>query len=698
MKLKMRLITRMLVFFLLPAMAGLTIMSCVDFYLSRQAITSQIEEELTLVTDGQVEALTNVVSMLKSVTTNLADAKRITDTLSAIDRLGGFNPKDVPASLVPLQKLAQQTLDTVANHFPRVSGAGLVDVHGRVIAHTQQAFIGSSVADRAYFKQALQGKTGFENVQSRASKSLATIVSRPVLENKKVVGVVYISVDLPKLAQSTVYHVKIAQTGQAFVYDSEGVLLMHPNADYIGDKDGDLPWVQQILASPQGLLNYVWKGMAKMAAFKRVPETDWTVVVGVERDDVTAPITRIFRLSAMLGISISAIVGLIIFVVARNISNTLRASAAIVTTVAEGNFTLSDADAAKLEADSQRGDAIAHLALGIRGMISNLERLFKESTQKTASAEEASRIAAAATHQAEKAQNAAENAKRDGMLAAAHQLEEVVAHISTTADTLMHLITASGQGTERQSLRISETAVAMEEMNSTVVEVSRSASETSSLTTSTRAKAQQGALLVENSIKNIHQIQEDSLLLKDDMTALGQSAQNISQIMSVISDIADQTNLLALNAAIEAARAGDAGRGFAVVADEVRKLAEKTMHSTSDVGNAIRAIQESSSKSITQVEAAVVNIERTTEQSLTSGTALGEIVNMMEVTADQVRAIAAASEQQSATSEEINQSISQIDTIAQETALAMRQATTAVNDMVQQTAALNRLIEELKHG
>ena len=61
------------------------------------------------------------------------------------------------------------------------------------------------------------------------------------------------------------------------------------------------------------------------------------------------------------------------------------------------------------------------------------------------------------------------------------------------------------------------------------------------------------------------------------MTRLGQQADSIGHILSVISDIADQTNLLALNAAIEAARAGDAGRGFAVVADEVRKLAEKTM-------------------------------------------------------------------------------------------------------------------------
>ena len=167
--------------------------------------------------------------------------------------------------------------------------------------------------------------------------------------------------------------------------------------------------------------------------------------------------------------------------------------------------------------------------------------------------------------------------------------------------------------------------------------------------------------------------------------------------MGVISDIADQTNLLALNAAIEAARAGEAGRGFAVVADEVRKLAEKTMVSTTDVGNAIKAIQESATQSMSQVDSAVQNIEIATTLASQSGLALDEIVHMVDATADQVRAIATASEQQSASTEEINQSISEINHIATETARAMDEASQAVSDLAKQAQSLASLIHEMKN-
>ena len=166
--------------------------------------------------------------------------------------------------------------------------------------------------------------------------------------------------------------------------------------------------------------------------------------------------------------------------------------------------------------------------------------------------------------------------------------------------------------------------------------------------------------------------------------------------MGVISDIADQTNLLALNAAIEAARAGEAGRGFAVVADEVRKLAEKTAHATTEVRTAIGGIQSGTNTAAAQMDTAVERVTLATGLAQRSGEALAEIVDMVESAGDQVRSIATAAEQQSATSEEINRAVSSISVIASETDNAMAQSTEAVGALVAQTKKLEQLIAALR--
>jgi len=182
------------------------------------------------------------------------------------------------------------------------------------------------------------------------------------------------------------------------------------------------------------------------------------------------------------------------------------------------------------------------------------------------------------------------------------------------------------------------------------------------------------------------------------MTTLGAQAQGIGHIMNVISDIADQTNLLALNAAIEAARAGEAGRGFAVVADEVRKLAEKTMTATKEVGDAIKQIQQGTQKNIGNVDRTVKTIEEATRLAKTSGDALGEIVDFVDRSTDQVRSIATASEQQSSASEEINRSVEEVNRIAAETSDALRQSAQAVGELAQQAQELSTMIEDMQGG
>jgi len=244
--------------------------------------------------------------------------------------------------------------------------------------------------------------------------------------------------------------------------------------------------------------------------------------------------------------------------------------------------------------------------------------------------------------------------------------------------------------------RTTGVATAMEEMNSTVLEVAHNAGNAADGSGQAKIKAHEGNESMKMLSKNLGDVKEKVVSLGKMMDGLSVSARDIDQIINVINDIADQTNLLALNAAIEAARAGDAGRGFAVVADEVRKLAEKTMTATKEVGDAIGAIQQGTRANVEGVDKSVTLITEATTLADESGQALKEIVNLVDAASDQVRSIATASEEQSAASEEISHSIEQVSSIANETSQAMNEAAKAVDELARQAQMLNTLIRQLR--
>jgi methyl-accepting chemotaxis protein len=284
------------------------------------------------------------------------------------------------------------------------------------------------------------------------------------------------------------------------------------------------------------------------------------------------------------------------------------------------------------------------------------------------------------------------------MTRTARDAGDIAAGVSEAATELLRQVREAEDGARRQNERTMVTAASMQQMSATTGDVAKNAGAAAQGADAARAKALEGDTAVGRVIASIEQVRERTRTLDADMHELGQRAGNIGHVITVIEDIADQTNLLALNAAIEAARAGDAGRGFAVVADEVRKLAEKTMSATREVTAAVDGIQKGTAESARATREAFAAVGESTDLARHSGQALREIVALIEGTARQVQAIAAASEEQAASGEEISRAVEDVSAIARDTLEEMADSARIISGLEEQARRLHELVRRIQEA
>ncbi|WP_291328009.1 methyl-accepting chemotaxis protein [Desulfovibrio sp. UCD-KL4C] len=505
-------------------------------------------------------------------------------------------------------------------------------------------------------------------------------------------------------------------SGYFFVYKGTVNMAMPPNKslqgkDLAGLKDQNGLFLIQELAkaahSGGGFVTYYYEKpgagvQPKISYAQMIPGTDMWIGTGVYLDNIDIAKARIggnmndsansITMKILVGSSavfLILILPLSLYLI-KTIVTPLRESTDAASAVADGNLEVS--------LNPQGRNEISTLQLALNSMVSTLSENIKNIKLKEAEAQDQTKIAQKAAAEAQEATKRAEGAKKEGMLAAAEKLQAVIDRVSTITDEVTSSADEILRGSEFQKQRVAETATAMEEMNATVLEVAKNASETSHSSETSMKKAGEGAEMVQDTIAAMTDIQGRASRLKETMEQLDKQSVEIGNVLGVINDIADQTNLLALNAAIEAARAGEAGRGFAVVADEVRKLAEKTIGATEQVESSISSIQLLARENVKGMDETVTAVEGATELSRTSGTMLSEIVELARNSADQIRSIATAAEEQSATSEEINQSVGEIDSMTEENTKNSQLASSGTQHLSEEVRELIDLVEELRRG
>lgn len=276
------------------------------------------------------------------------------------------------------------------------------------------------------------------------------------------------------------------------------------------------------------------------------------------------------------------------------------------------------------------------------------------------------------------------------------QVLQSVNQVSQEAENLAQASQHTSDGMIRQQTETDHVATAMNEMVATIQEVARHAAEAESAAQTTRAESENGDQILQQNNQIIESLAEEVENAAQVVASLESEAQSIALVIDVIKGIAEQTNLLALNAAIEAARAGEQGRGFAVVADEVRSLAQKTQESTQEIEEVIARVQEGSRNAAKVMQRSQERARAGLAQSAKTSEALAQVTHHVTLISDMNSQIATAVEQQSATADEMNQSVVNIAEVTRDSTAASHQTAAASEELSQLSMELHGMVSRFK--
>ncbi len=504
---------------------------------------------------------------------------------------------------------------------------------------------------RPWYNEAKKaGKMSFTDpyVDKNTGKMVVSAVA-PFKKDGQFYGVICTDIDMAVVdaqVDKLKYH---GEAGMAAVADKSGVVLGIGTDEQIGSKFQDLPGVgshfDEMQQKGKGVFVFDSPRDGKMiCGYTIVPSTGWIFAMSVPYDYVFSSVTTL-----KIGYGILTVVGLILvlgvcFKVAADITNPIVALEGNAREMAKGNLRQE-----KLPVTSR--DEIGSLTQAFNTMSENLSNLIRQMATTS------EQVAASS--------------------------EELTANTQQSAEAAVHVAETVGEVSGNVAQQLGDIEHAKSSVGGVYNDIANVATKARHITTAsqqTAEAAKKGAGLMEEAISKMGAIEQSVLSSSEVVKTLGESSQQIGQIVEAISSIAQQTNLLSLNAAIEAARAGEQGRGFAVVAEEVRKLAAESQESAEQIKERIASIQNETAQAVDSMQSGTQEVTLGTKAIRDVGEQFEDIMSKVDDINTQIGEISNAVSQVSTGAEQIVTAVEAIDSITQKTADSMQTISSATEE------------------
>ena len=275
-------------------------------------------------------------------------------------------------------------------------------------------------------------------------------------------------------------------------------------------------------------------------------------------------------------------------------------------------------------------------------------------------------------------------------------INQTAVSVASAADETQNTAHHLAEAAEHQAQEIAGASAAVNEMAVSIDQVSANAVESASVAERSVDLANKGNEVVHNTIQGMDTIREQIQDTSKRIKRLGESSQEIGDIVSLINDIADQTNILALNAAIQASMAGDAGRGFAVVADEVQRLAERASASTKQIEALVKTIQTDTNEAVISMEQTTTEVVRGASLAQDAGVSLEEIETVSKNLSSLISNISNAARQQSSSAGHISNTMNVIQEITTQTSSGTNATASSIGNLAEMASVMRESVSGFK--